>query len=58
MYFGLIPLIVHTIIVFVLDSCCNLNLRLTNSLMIIHEALIGAAIIIAGIFFNLTNAEI
>lgn len=36
MYFGLIPLIAHTVIVFLLDSCGKFNLRLTNSLMIIH----------------------
>lgn len=53
MFFGLFPLIVHTVTVFLLDSCGKFNLRLTNSLMIIHEALIGAGIIIAGISFNL-----
>jgi hypothetical protein len=55
MMFGLLPLIVHTIAVLFLDSCCKFNLRLTNSLMIIHEALLGAGIIIAGITFNLQN---
>jgi hypothetical protein len=57
MYFGLLPLIAHTVVVFLLDSCGKLNLRLTNSLMIIHEALIGAGIIIAGIAFNTQNDE-
>lgn len=51
MYFGLLPLMVHTVAVLALDTCCHFNLRLTNSLMIIHEALTGAGIIIAGITF-------
>lgn len=36
MFFGLLPLIIHTVVVFLLDSCGKFNLRLTNSLMIIH----------------------
>ena len=58
LYFGLIPLIAHTILVFVLDTFCNYNLRLTNSLMIIHESLIGAGIIIAGIAYKSNNDEL
>lgn len=58
LYFGLIPLIAHTILVFVLDTFCKYNLRLTNSLMIIHESLIGAGIIIAGIAYNSNNDEL
>lgn len=58
MYFGLLPLIIHTVFVLFLDSCCKFNLRLSNSLMIIHEALIGAGIIIAGISYNLTNDDL
>ncbi len=55
MLFGLMPLVAHTLVVFVLDSFCRFNLRLTNSLMIINEALTGAGIIIAGISLNSTN---
>lgn len=51
MYFGLLPLMVHTVVVLTLDCFCHFNLRLTNSLMIIHEALTGAGIIISGIAF-------
>jgi hypothetical protein len=55
MYFGLLPLIVHIIVVFFIDVCCKHNLRLTNSLMIIHAALLGIAVIVAGIQFNSKN---
>lgn len=55
MYFGLIPLIFHIVVVFFIDICCKHNLRLTNSLMIIHAALLGIAVIVAGIQFNTKN---
>ena len=55
MYFGLMPLIVHIVVVFFIDICCKHNLRLTNSLMIIHAALLGIAVIVAGIQFNSKN---
>lgn len=55
MYYALIPLIIHIIIVLILDSCFKFNLRLTNSLMVVHVALVGAGIIVCGIIYNLTN---
>lgn len=56
--FGLLPLLAHTILVFFMDCCCHFNLRLTNSLMIIHECLIGAGIIIAIINFNMNHNKL
>lgn len=55
MYFGIIPLIIHVIVVFFIDIFCKHNLRITNSLMIIHAALLGIAVIVAGIQFNSRN---
>lgn len=55
MYFGLVPLIFHILVVFVLDTWCRFNLRLTNSLMIIHESLIGGGIIICAITYYTKN---
>ena len=58
MYFGFIPLTIHIILVFILDTFWTFNLRLTNSLMITHQSIIGAAIILIGIFYNLKNDEL
>ena len=58
MYFGYLPLSIHMILVFLLDMFCKFNLRLTNSLMIIHQSLLGTAIIVLGIIFNLKNGEL
>ena len=52
MYFGLIPLVAHILTVMIIDLSKKINLRLTNSLLIVHEALIGIGIIVNGILFN------
>lgn len=58
MYFGLVPLVGHILIVMLLDLLCKFNLRLTNSLLIVHEALIGIGLIVNGFLFNETNDEL
>jgi hypothetical protein len=58
MYFGLVPLVGHILIVMFLDLWCKFNLRLTNSLLIVHEALIGIGLIVNGFMFNQTNDEL
>jgi len=52
MYFGLIPLVAHIIFVVILDLLKKFNLRVTNSLLLIHEALIGIGIIIMVIKYD------
>ena len=54
-YFGLMPLLVHVVILFFFDLCSKHNLRLTNSLLMIHEVLIGIGIIVKGYYFNDVN---
>jgi hypothetical protein len=58
MYFGLIPLLGHIVIVMMLDLCRKYNLRLTNSLLVAHEALIGIGIILTGYFYDHNNQEV
>lgn len=52
------PLLVHVFIVFFVDLCSRHNMRLANSLLIIHEVFIGIGIIIKGYYFNDTNDHI
>lgn len=55
MYYGLIPLVGHILIVMFLDLWFKFNLRLTNSLLIVHEALVGIGLIVNGFEFNEQN---
>lgn len=58
MNYGLIPLVIHIIVVLLLDLCFKFNLRLTNSLLVIHEGLIGIGLIFNGFTFNEQNDDI
>ena len=58
MYFGLLPLLIHVLIVTIMDIFCKYNLRLMNSLMIVHQAIAGIGLIINGIMFDSENDDI
>ena len=47
-YFGLMPLLVHVITLFFIDLCSKHNIGLANSLLMIHEVMIGIGIIVKG----------
>lgn len=52
MNFGLLPLVVHILVVLLADLVFKFNLRLTNSLLVVHQALTGIGLIVNGFGFN------
>jgi hypothetical protein len=51
------PLFIHIVITFILDECFKYNLRIGNSILVIHLCLLSIGIITNGMFVKVRNDQ-